>query len=463
MKSSLSKINDFLENRLWTLDLRNTGLMRGAGTRLIRFFYLMILAFTDRELSLRAASLVYTSLLSLIPFLAVSFSMLKAFGAHTMLEEFLIGFLAPLGPEGKDLAIQTTMFVDNLNVGVLGSVGLIFLLYKAVSLMYELESALNHIWAARNTKTPGRRFVDYLTVLLVGPLLILTATGITVSFMSTSFIVWLQKFEPFSTAILIAGELLPYVMAIAACTLVFAFLPNRKVGFFSALAGGVFAGVLWQFAGLAFAAFTVTSSQYSAIYSGFAFSILFLIWLQLSWLILLAGARLSFHYQYPGRPHDKKSRSLASRENEKIAMLIMFLATRTFKLRQPLTLEKIFEHLDLPLTAVQAVLSRLVHKRLLLEGSENPPTYVPAVDPDSLTLQEVLDALGNGRKTGEGKIPEVDALMTRMDDCLSAFLGAMTISELTAHSVPQIMGMAGKTSESPAGLSEINTDKDETG
>jgi membrane protein len=158
---------------------------------------------------------------------------------------------------------------------VLGSVGLIFLLYKAVSLMYELESALNHIWAARNTKTPGRRFVDYLTVLLVGPLLILTATGITVSFMSTSFIVWLQKFEPFSTAILIAGELLPYVMAIAACTLVFAFLPNRKVGFFSALAGGVFAGVLWQFAGLAFAAFTVTSSQYSAIYSGFAFSILF--------------------------------------------------------------------------------------------------------------------------------------------------------------------------------------------
>lgn len=407
-------------------------MLRGVGIRLIRFLYLVILAFTDRELSLYASSLVYTSLLSLIPFLAVSFSMLKAFGAHNMLEEFLIGFLAPLGAEGKNLAVQTTQFVDKLNVGVLGSVGLAFLLYKAISLMYELESALNYIWSARNTKTPLRRFGDYLTVLLVGPVLILTATGITVSFMSTSFVVWLQQFEPFSTAILAAGELLPYVMATAACTFVYGFLPNRKVRFLSALAGGVFAGVLWQFAGLAFAAFTVTSGQYSAIYSGFAFPILFLMWLQLSWLILLAGACLSFHHQYPGPPHNKKIITFATRENEKIALLIMFLATRNFQLRQPLKLEGIVEHLGLPLAAVQTVLSRLVHKRLLVEGSENPPTYVPAIDPDSLTLQEILDTVGNGRDAAYGKVPEVDALLSRIDECSSASLSTMTIRDLIA-------------------------------
>ncbi|BCS54882.1 hypothetical protein GSbR_40000 [Geobacter sp. SVR] len=405
--------------------------MRTLGIRLLRFLYLVYLAFTDRELSLQATGLVYTTLLSLIPLLAVSFSMLKAFGAHAMLEDFLIGFLAPLGPEGKNLAMQITQFVDNLNLGVLGSIGFALLLYKAIALMYELEGTLNYIWAARNTKGPGRRLGDYLIILLVGPVLVLTATGITVSFMSTTFIVWLQQFEPFSTAIVLAGELLPYAMAIAAFTFVYELLPNRKVHFLSALAGGAFAGVLWELAGLAFATFTVTSAQYPAIYSGFAFSILFLIWLQLSWLILLAGARLSFHHQYPGPPHDR-NRTFATRENEKIALLIMFLATRNFKLRQPLTLKDIVEHLGLPPATAQPVLSRLVHQRLLVEGSAHPPTYVPAVDPDSLTLQEILDAVGNGRRAADGKIPEVDAILSRLDDCLSASLGTMTISDLAA-------------------------------
>ena len=406
--------------------------MRGIGIRLIRFFYLVIQAFTDRELGLQATGLVYTTLLSLIPLLAVSFSMLKAFGAHYMLEDFLIEFLAPLGSEGKDLAMQITLFVDNINVGVLGSIGFALLLYKAISLMYELEGALNYIWAARSTKTPGRRFGDFLIVLLMGPILVLTATGITVSLMSFSFIIWLQQFEPFSTAIVVAGELLPYVMATAAFTFVYQFLPNRKVHFLSALAGGVFAGVLWELAGLAFAKFTVTSGQYSAIYSGFAFSILFLMWLQLSWLILLVGANLSFHHQYPGPPDDKKSRTFATRENEKIALLIMFLVTKNFKLRQPLSQEIIVKHLGLPLAVTQAVLSRLVQKRLLVEGYGHPPTYVPAVDPDNLTLQEILDAIGNGRGAAYGKVPEVDAVIARLEECSSAALRAMTISELTA-------------------------------
>jgi membrane protein len=283
--------------------------------------------------------------------------------------------------------------------------------------------------------------------MLVGPILVLTATGITVSFMSTSFILWLQKFEPFSTAIFIAGELLPYVMAIAAFTFVYAFLPNRKVHFLSALAGGVFAGVLWELAGLAFATFTVTSTQYSAIYSGFAFPILFLLWLQLSWLILLVGAKLSFHHQYPSPPPQKKSRTLATPENEKIALLIMFLVTRNFQLRKPLNLESIVDHLGLPLEAVQVILSRLVHKRLLVEGHEHPPTYVPAVDPDNLTLREVIDALDSGRKAGDGRVPEVDAVMARMEDCSTASLGRMTIKDLTSNSVPQIIGMLGKTPE----------------
>lgn len=444
----LFKTKNYLQNQLWTQEPAPTGSLKAMGIRLIRFFHLVFLAFTDRQLALQASSLVYTTLLSLIPLLAVSFSMLKAFGVHNMFEDFLVGFLAPLGPEGKDLAMQTTEYVDRLNAGVLGSIGLVFLLYKAISLMYELEITLNHIWAVENSKSLGRRFANYLSVLLVGPVLVLTATGITVSFMSTSFIVWVQQFEPVGATIFIIGELLPYVMAIAAFALVYKFLPNRKVYFLSALMGGIFAGILWQLAGLAFAAFTVTSSQYSAVYSGFAFPILFLIWLQLSWTILLVGAKLSFHHQYPGPPPDQKSRALGSHENEKIALLIMFLVTKNFQLRKPLNLEYIVEHLGLPLAAVQTVLARLVHKRLLLEVTQDPPNYVPAVDPDNLTLREILDALGKGRKTAYAKVPEVDALMARMDACSSASLGAMTIKDLTTHSVPEIMSMIGQTSDS---------------
>ena len=180
-----ARIEKFFRRDLWDADLAALPVPSRLGFTLLRLAVVALLAFRESALSARATDLVYTTLLSLVPFLAVMFSVLKAFGAHEQIEPFLAELVQPLGPQGAEITHQVIGFVSNIKVGVLGTVGLVGLFFTAFALIDKIEEALNAVWGVRRPRPLMRKFTDYLSVVLVGPVLVFMAFAMIASVHST--------------------------------------------------------------------------------------------------------------------------------------------------------------------------------------------------------------------------------------------------------------------------------------
>jgi membrane protein len=390
------------------------------------------------DLTLRAMGLVYTSLLSLVPLLAFSFSVLKGFGVHNQLEPMLRQFLQPLGAQGEEITRYILEFIENLNVGVLGALGLAFLLYTAVSLVRKTEESINHIWHVSQPRSFGERYSGYVTVLLVGPILVFTALGLTAAVTGSEQVQDILAVEPVGRVYHFLTRLVPYVLVIAAFTFIYMFMPNTRVRLRAALAGGVVGGVLWQSAGWAFAHFVASTDRYEAIYAGFAVLILFLIWLYVSWLILLLGAAVAFYTQHPqymvleiGEPH------LSNRMRERLALQMMSYIARHHIEGAPAWTRDLLSHaLHVPAHAVEEVLDALCAGGLLNESAGTPVRYLPARDVSEISVKQLLDLV---RAAGEDSFlrpanlpvpPVLDELLQRVDRATAAALGDMSVKDL---------------------------------
>ena len=393
------------------------------------------------QLTLRAMSLVYTTLLSLVPLLALSFSVLKAFGVSSQIQPMLLGFLSPLGESGADLARRIVGFIDNMNVGVLGALGLGFLLYTAVSLVQKVEEAFNFIWHVPRPRPIGERFSRYLSVLLVGPILVFSALGITATLMNTEAVRNLLAIGLLEQTVQVLGRLAPYALVIAAFTFLYMFIPNARVRFTSALIGGAAGGIAWQTAGWAFAIFVASSGQYSAIYSGFAILLLFMIWLYVSWMILLFGASVAFYAQHPeylyatgGEPR------LSNRMRERLALTVMSLVARDFAIGRTMTSKpELARRLGMPMHTLQVVLDALEEQGLVVCSAADPPKYLPARDPASVRVVDVLEsvrAAGEKRFLSPAHLPApeaVDAVLEQVRQATESALGDLSLSDLSAR------------------------------
>ncbi len=432
------KIDAFFTKKLWKTDSESAGKGTPLKIRAVRLLYILFIGLTDEQLILRAMSLVYTTLLSIVPLLAVSFSVLKAFGVHTRFLIFLYYFLEPLGQSGLDISMKIIGFVENVKIGVLGSIGLSVLVYTVLSMVQKIESALNYIWNIKGTRGFSQRFSNYMSVLLIGPVLIFSAIGITASLMSSSIMQKLMTVHLLGFIIYAVSRIMPYLLISTAFTLIYIFLPNTRVRFRAALTGGIAAAVLWQTIGWIFTSFITTSAHYSAIYSGFATLILFLIWLYWNFLTLLIGARISFFAQHP-QLLDVEGRVpvLSGRTREKLALAIMFLVGRSFHENgQPWEFDSLTQRLGIPADLVQQVLSILEEKGLLVTTSSEPAAYLPAKDLGIITLNEVISAVRtageeihiSGKAAASGTA--VDGIMKGIDDAIAESLERRTLHDL---------------------------------
>ncbi len=385
---------------LWDTDTASLPYWHAAGITLVRIGYVALRDLADGQLTLRAMSLVYTTLLSLVPLIAVSFSVLKAFGVHNQIEPLLYRFLMPLGSQGQEITSRIIEFVNNIKAGVLGSIGLAFLLYTVVALIQKVERAFNYTWHVEHTRRLARRFSDYLSVIIVGPVLVFSAMGLTASLMNTGLVQHLAAIAPFGTLLQLLGRALPYLLIIVAFTFAYVFVPNTRVRLGSALIGGIVAGILWETTGWAFTAFVVSSVKYTAIYSAFATLVLFMIWLYLAWIILLLGASIAFYHQYPQYLRiRRRTLHLSNRLRERVALQIMYLIGRRHYQHQPaLTAQQLAQRLRLPLDVPKVILDSLERCALLVETAAEPPTYLPGRPLEDTTLAEVIHAI---RSAGE--------------------------------------------------------------
>jgi len=435
IQNQLSRVISFI----WDDDLRSLHGIRRFAVFMSRVVYVLIKELMGGQLNLRAMSLVYTTLLSIVPLLAVSFSVLKGFGVHNTIEPLLYNLLSPLGPNGVEITEKIISFVENVKVGVLGSVGFALLIYTVVSLMQKIESAFNYVWRIDHLRSLSQRFSNYLSVILIGPVLIFSAVGFTATVLNMEVAQRLVAIAPFGTLMLYGSKLVPYVLVSLAFTLIYIFIPNTRVRFTAALAGGVIAGVLWKITGWGFAAFIASSSKYAAIYSSFAILILLLIWMYLSWLILLVGSQIAFFVQYPKyMTRTRLKFFLSNRVREMMALQLIYLVGYNHNNGlPPWTLEQFVEFLGLPGEPVHRMIRVLVDAGYLIEIiDDDAPVYLPV---HAIETMRLTDLISDIRRAGESRIlsksrlvsvPAVNAVMEEVNSANEAALGDRTVKDL---------------------------------
>ena len=313
-----------------------------------------------------------------------------------------------------------------MKVGVLGAVGVGLLFYTVLSLLQKTERAFNDIWRVKQDRSIGERFTDYLSVLIIGPVLMFSAVGLTASLMNSTAVQAMGQWPVIGTLIHAVPGLLPYLLIIVAFTFGYSFVPNTKVRLSCAMVGGLVAGVLWQTSGFLFTAFLAHSGSYTAIYSAFATLILFMIWLYLSWLILLVGASIAFYVQHPEFVRLKPVAS-SIRGLEETGLALLWHAVRAFYDKQPgPTLEMLAERLDQPSLELDIPLTQLLATGLLVASLDKPPRYSPGKPPEDTPLAAVFAALRGHPARREA---HVAALMDELDRSLDQRLNSRSLKD----------------------------------
>jgi len=432
-----------LHDILWGEDLSAISALRRRLVLTLRTVYAIGRDLGEGQLTLRAMSLVYTTLLSVVPLLALSFSVLKGFGVHNQVRPTLLAMLEPLGEKGVQIADQVIGFVNNIQVGVLGALGLGFLIYTVITLLQKIEHAFNFVWRVKSARPLAQRFSQYLSVLLVGPLLIFSAVGITAAFFGSSTVQELVAIEPLGTLFGLVAKLLPFLFVIAAFAFVYVLMPNTRVRVVPALVGATVAGFLWQTLGWGFAAFIASSAKYTAIYAGFAIVIFSMIWLYLNWLIVLVGASIACYHQYPALlVTPRREFRLSNRVKEKVALLVVTFIGRNFYTNAPAwSLETLAGRIGVPALSVENVLTAIQRAGYITETADDPPRYVPARSFETIPVKELLDTLRTAEEepgTSDAMLPhetEVEMLLARVDKAVDASLRGSSLRELAMHDV----------------------------
>ena len=413
----LEQINQYI----WKYDASDT-----VGARSSWRLFLQIVVVIGRDLmegmiTLRAMSLVYTTLMALVPLLAVSISVLKGFGVHDQLEPTLVRILAPLGEQSAEISARIVGYVDNMKFGVLGALGLGLLVYTAISLIQKIESAFNHTWRLQQSRGLVQRFSNYLSVIMVGPVLMFSAVGITASLGSNQIVEYLNALPYMNDLLRLSGKLLPYLLVVSAFTFVYLLVPNTRVKFGSALYGAVIAGVLWQTTGNLFASIVGGSTSYTAVYSGLAILLVFMIWLYLSWIILLIGASIAFYHQNPDQlRRERIDFHMSGRLRDQLALQAMVSIARVHHGQSELvpSLENLAGYQQVQVDALQRMLDALERDGLVQRSAQDPPLYLPGASLQRIKLADILRSARHAEDGGQSD-------SCRSDAKVSGFLKAL--------------------------------------
>ncbi len=439
---TLTTITNWLNTIIWETSLSTMHKWQAWLIQMLR-----ILIATARDIAeglptLRAMGLVYTTLLSIVPLLAVSFSVLKGFGVHNQVEPLLLNLLAPLGEQGVEMTNKIIGFVDNVNVRVLGSLSLVFLFYTVISLMTKIDQALNNTWRIKQYRGIIQRITEYISIVMVGPVLIFAGVGLTASISTSTVATALASMEGYGTLIWFLSKLTSFLLITGAITFIYVLVPNEKVKLKSAFTGAVAAALLWKLTGWLFSLFVAGSTKYSAIYSGFAVTIIVMIWLYLSWLILLIGATIAFYDQHPERTSSRQQvLRLSARLREKIGLLLMLRVGQSFHNdSEKLTKQQLSKNLDIAAEALSLVIRPLEKHGLLTESCDKKSVYLPGKSLEHIKILEILEAVRSAQESTHlnpdnvASDESVDNLLQNINESVNNSLGDMTLLDLVEHS-----------------------------
>ena len=396
----LSKYIQFLKTDVWRIRAKKLSRTKSFWIRQLRIILIAIRGFGEDKCQLRASALTFYSLLSFVPIVAMAFGVAKGFGFEKLLEKQLYEKLPGQEEVVERIVGFAHSYLENAKGGVIAGIGIAFLFLMVINILSNIESSFNDIWGIKKARSIGRKFSDYLSIMLICPILLIMSSSITVLINSQVTLIT-QKIDIlgiFSPVIFKLLELLPYCFIWISFTFFYIFMPNTKVNFKSGLTGGIIAGTIYQVAQWGYITFQIGVSNFGAIYGSFAALPLFLFWLQVSWLIVLFGAEISFAEQnvetYEFEPDCLK---VSYSFKRLLALRITHLCVKNFcNSHKPWTEDTIASFLETPIRLVRQILFELTQSGVLSEVKLNDSVtvaYQPAHDVSELTIEKVINAL----------------------------------------------------------------------
>ncbi|MFC1523371.1 YihY/virulence factor BrkB family protein [Thermodesulfobacteriota bacterium] len=409
-----------IEQWIWAIpsgtEKKGASLLRA----LLRIVYITLREFRQDQIPLRASSLTFTVILSLVPMLALGSAALKGFGAgdemqraaHLMVERFTApeqySVSSPPPEEPADREVQTTPppedslsahlhlavdkmfdYVNRTNFATLGAFGIFGLLIAVIFMLNNIELAMNSIWQARSSRSLGRKLVDYLALIILLPVSANLAFTIEAAIQSPTLLSLMKKYLPISGVDSYFVTLLPLLIVMATFTLLYRFLPNAKVPFFPALTGGFFGALGWLLAQSVYVELQLGVARYNAIYGSFATLPLLLLWIYTAWVVFLGGAEMAFAVQI-WRHYILGKAVLNPAQKLSLVFDILETAALDFSQRKLTSISEIAHRLRLPDPHVKAALDDLVDKGILRRVKNRETGYVPATPVGKIHPEEVV-------------------------------------------------------------------------
>ncbi len=399
MKKKIQKIKDFINNELWSIDISKKSKPMRRLINFLRTVSLGVQGFKKDKLSVNASALTYFTLLSIVPVLALGFGIAKGFGMDKMLEEELTANL-----KGQEQVLNyilnfTRTMLDTAKGGIIAGLGFILLLWSVIKLLSNIESIFNRVWDIKKSRSIIRKFTDYMTIMLLGPIFMIMASSTTV-FISTQ----LSNFShtgmfDFATPLFLKfAKIIPFVIVWIAFTILYLIMPNTKVTFRSAVIAGITAGTIFQiFQGL-YIYFQSGATRINAVYGSFAALPLFLIWLQTAWFVVLLGAEISFAVQNVKLKGSGLSlQKLSIHYQKKIALyLLLFIIDFFKKGKKAPTLQDLSTLSTLPVLTTEYILNNMVKAGIVSQVLlKDKYAFQPATSIENMTVAKVINSYEN--------------------------------------------------------------------
>jgi len=405
-------IAGFVREDIWLLHEQRLPPFKAIIIKSLKIAILSVQGFSQDLCPLRASALTLYSLLSIVPVIAMLFGIAKGFGFEKMLEQRLI----EQAPERDTLVLQLIGFAQNLldstKGGVIAGIGIVVLFWTIISVIGNIEESFNHIWKIGKGRAISRKFSDYLSLMLLAPVILIASGSITVLLnIKITWLITIIELPEFGTWLVIkALGLLPLALMIGLFAFTFIFMPNRKINCRAGIIAGVATGIMYHLVQWAYLSLQIGVSNYNAIYGSFAALPLFVVWLQTGWMIVLLGCEVAFFLQnYEIYRNNNRFSDLSFSLQKVIALQTTHLIIKNFiQLNNPLSAAEIATRLVIPIAFIQPVLSKLIASHIVVEfknRDEDDEVYQPAVDINRLTIAYVINAL---ERCGQNQLPDIN-------------------------------------------------------
>lgn len=434
-----ARVREFLGHDAWTAELSSVSGLRSLIIRLLRVARLVVRGFKEDDLATHAAALTFSTLVSLVPLLTLGFAMLKGFGGGEEASARLAESMSSMPVQFQEFVTSMVDVVLRANFKTLGWVGVAVLFVTAVQVLGSIEASFNRVWGVKESRPLWRKFTNYISVTVVVPVLIMTAFAVSASLKSQVIAAQISESGRLYTTLL---SLTPFATVWVALFLLFVFMPNTHVRRRSAAGSALLTAIFWLAWQRIYISMQVSLSRYDAVYGTFASIPIFLLWLYVSWMLILLGAEMAFAIQHHSTYHMERIAAQASMKARLTLAVAMVLdAARALTGARPLlNLAAYADSHRVPVRLLNDIVAQLQRGGLLAERADAPGSYLLVRDPGTIRVGDVVNLI-----LREGEMPESladdqlePALSAAMQGVRTALDGgsiSITFRELAERSV----------------------------